>query len=381
MGQISSLKKIRDLDIYRDEAWYCGPGPSAAVYADGEIVVAFRRSKGEGHGHHAVEACVVRSTDGGQTWSEPTVFDSGPIRNQNLTLLSDGTLLIAMPSADLITRQTYESIRDAVGGSARYHGGYYQAERGSYIRRSSDRGRTWSQRYYADSVPGWDPVLPGFSAPLEIRARVIELRNGTLLFPAYIFSFQSEDDSTVPDRTFGPKAMASQDGGRTWTHRGDIATSKAGIDFDETEVIECPSGKIVAFMRPTFANNEDMYLYTAVSVDGGSCWSSPRKHDLWGYPISPLTMPSGRVLLAYGYRRPPFGIRARLVDPECEDIDQAEELVVRDDGSIRDLGYPQSALLDDGTAFISYYMNDVSDDGSTKYICASVVEERYRVAR
>jgi hypothetical protein len=215
---------------------------------------------------------------------------------------------------------------------------------------------------------------------LGLRARVIELRNGTLLFPVHTKSGGTEesgDDATVSgDRTYGPKAIASQDGGRTWTHRGDIATSQAGPNFDETEVIECPSGKIVAFMRPSFPNNEDMHLYTAVSVDGGASWSPARKHEVWGYPTSPLTMPSGRVLLAYGYRRPPFGIRARLVDAECEDIDQAEELVVRDDGAMRDLGYPQSALLNDGTAFVSYYMNHVSDDGNARYICASIVEER-----
>ena len=108
---MATLRKIRDIDIYRDETWYCGPGPSVVVYPDDEIVVAFRRSRAGGHGSPAVEACIVRSTDEGDTWSEPEVFDSGPIRNQNLTLLSDGTLLVAMPSSDLVTREVYEELK------------------------------------------------------------------------------------------------------------------------------------------------------------------------------------------------------------------------------------------------------------------------------
>ena len=108
---MASLRKVRDIDIYRDETWYCGPGPSVVVYPDDEIVVAFRRSRTGGHGHPAVEACIVRSTDGGDTWSEPVVFDSGPIRNQNLTLLNDGALIVAMPSSDIITREVYEALR------------------------------------------------------------------------------------------------------------------------------------------------------------------------------------------------------------------------------------------------------------------------------
>ena len=80
--------KIGDLDIYRKESWYCGPGPSPIVFPDGEIIVGFRRTRSMGHGHPAVEACLVRSKDAGETWSSPEVFDYGPIRNINLTLLS-----------------------------------------------------------------------------------------------------------------------------------------------------------------------------------------------------------------------------------------------------------------------------------------------------
>ena len=329
---MATLKKVRDIDIYRDETWYCGPGPSVVVYPDDEIVVAFRRSRTGGHGHPAVEACITRSTDGGDTWSEPEVFDSGPIRNQNLTLLSDGTLVVAMPSSDLVTREVYEARRArarsdedvevreyprAERSIAPDQDTYYLAERGPYIRRSTDRGRTWSQRYYVESVPGWDPVMPGFSAPFGLRARVIELSDGTLVFPIHSKGLPSDADPDDPkNRIFAPVLVASDDGGMSWDFRGNIASPQLGTHFNETEVIETPSGDIVAYMRPTFDDSDDMYIYTATSSDGGSTWSPARRENVWGYPTSPLRMPSGRTLLAYGYRRPDWGIRAVLANEE-----------------------------------------------------------------
>ncbi len=389
---MATLRKVRDIDIYRDETWYCGPGPSVVVYPDGEIVVAFRRSRTAGHGHPAVEACITRSTDGGDTWSEPVAFDSGPIRNQNLTLLNDGTLIVAMPGSDLITREVYEELKaDTSPGRdvkvreypgrersiAPDHETYYLAERGPFIRRSTDRGRTWSQRRHVESVPGWDPVMPGFSAPFGLRARVIELSDGTLVFPIHSMGLPSDADLEDPANTiFAPVLVASDDGGMNWRFRGNIAPPQLGTHFNETEVIETPSGNIVAFLRPTFFDdNDSMYIYTATSEDGGSTWSPARKETVWGYPTSPLTMPSGRNLLAYGYRRPDWGIRAVLANEECTNIDPADELVVRADGGGRDLGYPQGWLLNDGRAFLSYYFNHQSDNGDTRYICATILEE------
>lgn len=78
-------------------------------------------------------------------------------------------------------------------------------------------------------------------------------------------------------------------------------------------------------------------------------------------------------MVAYGYWRPPFGIRARLVDAECEHIGEAEEIVLRSDGGTTDLGYPLATLLPNGTALIAYYFNSKEDGGKQLYIAASIV--------
>jgi len=38
------------------------------------------------------------------------------------------------------------------------------------------------------------------------------------------------------------------------------------------------------------------------------------------------------VLLVYGYRHAPIGIRARVLDAECTNFATAEEIVLREDG-------------------------------------------------
>src|SRR2546425_894009 len=168
----AAIEKVKDLVVYSSPNHYCGPGPGVVRLPGGELVLAFRRSPFNewAHGHPDVEACLVRSRDQGATWSEPQVFDSGAITNQNL-------------------------------------------------------------------------ALPGLSSALYLRGPVVELREGELALAVYT----NELRNGQPARR--SLLVLSHDGGRTWTLAGTIAVSAPPVGFDETEVYECPSGKLVAFMR------------------------------------------------------------------------------------------------------------------------------------
>ena len=92
-----------------------------------------------------------------------------------------------------------------------------------------------------------------------------------------------------------------------------------------------------------------------------------------GHPYDATRLRDGRVFLIYGYRHKPYGIRARVLDPGCGDIDSAQEIVIREDGLSGDIGYPSATVLADGSVLATYYIYGV--DG-VRHIAGSVLEIR-----
>jgi hypothetical protein len=138
--------------------------------------------------------------------------------------------------------------------------------------------------------------------------------------------------------------------------------------MDEPAFYRAPSGRIICFIRTA---GLDDHLVTAESTDNGHTWSAWRRREIVGHPYTPVELPDGRVFLIYGYRHEPFGIRARVLDPECTDIDTAPEFVIRDDGLGTDLGYPWATVLPDGRVLALYYIYGA--DG-LRHIAGSVLE-------
>jgi hypothetical protein len=114
----------------------------------------------------------------------------------------------------------------------------------------------------------------------------------------------------------------------------------------------------VVFCRTTGVGDS---LLTARSEDGGFTWSPWVRHATKGHPYHPLQLSDGRVLLTYGYRHAPYGIRMRILDAECTNIDDAEEFIVRDDGGGTDLGYPWAVELPNGEVLVVYYWSGPRD--------------------
>ena len=90
-----------------------------------------------------------------------------------------------------------------------------------------------------------------------------------------------------------------------------------------------------------------------------------------GHPLHALRLSDNRVLLTYGYRHQPYGIRARILNAECTDFATAEEFVLRDDGGNTDIGYPWSVQLDKNRVLVVYYFN--KNDG-TRHIAGTIIE-------
>jgi hypothetical protein len=351
------MRVVEHRVIYKDERYYCGPGPSIVCDGEGNLLVAFRRVRSwlglghMGHWHPATELCLTRSADGGQSWSLPQVFLAG-YQCPCLTRLRDDTLILSTHRMELAPEEL-GTLPAKPGARQKPWPGLHA---GTGIWRSVDGGICWGDAVYLGGVAESERLHASLPEPLAVRGNVLECRSGRLLVSAY--SIGEENCSYL---------FASDDGGSSWGLVEEIAA-----DFNETYLHETDSGNLLAFMR-RWSDSE--YLHRSVSRDGGLTWSAPTVLCR-GYPACAVGVPDG-IFIAYGYRfAPNYGVRARLLAPAGELVGE-DELVLRGDGAVSDLGYPHACLLPDGRMAVVYYANskrDADDGSAPRYIELALVE-------
>ena len=163
--------------------------------------------------------------------------------------------------------------------------------------------------------------------------------------------------------------LVSDDKGLTWHYSSPVAIDQKA-SFNETSVYETPKGDVIAFLRTA---NLDDQACIARSTDGGKSFGKWQTMGFQGHPLNALRLPDNRVLLTYGYRHEPFGIRARILNAECTDFASAPEMVLREDGGNSDIGYTWPVQLDKNRVLVTYYFNK---ENSTRYIAGTILEIR-----
>ncbi|MFN8490468.1 MAG: sialidase family protein [Caldilineaceae bacterium] len=338
--------------IYRNEDSYSA-FPDIKRLANGELVVIFREALRRARVTHldsSSKATLVRSRDGGQTWTAHapiTVAEGGPdigIQDPSINQLRDGTLI-----SNFFKWQVY---RDEPYGAEGL---------GAFVTTSTDNGYTWNQNHVNVGRP------PGIGAWVSTTDAVLELPSGELLIPVY-------ENNSVEGEQGGHRAflMQSTDKGNHWQPWGLIGYDPFGNHhFEEPTLAYLPSGKLVCILREDKRKEQ---AWQADSWDGGKTWSTPRRLPVWGHPQHLLRLQSGRLLMTYGYRRPPYGVRACISADEGVTWNLQHELVLRSDGANTDLGYPCSVQLENGQILTVYYFHEPGENG-VRFIAGSVYEE------
>lgn len=359
------IHKVGDIVIYDDPRFYAA-FPSIVRRPNGELLVAFRRAPdrralGETQVTHTDPnsyLVLVRSHDGGQTWDrEPRLIYAHPLGGSQdpcMVQMRDGRILCSSYAWALMQPEAIAKLKPPVARNGNF------VFLGGYLVRSADAGRTWQGPFLPPPCPGEGNLdILGKTVPAYNRGAMCEGRNGQLYWVV------ASAPSHAPGHT-GTHLLISPDHGQTWKYSCPVAEdSKAG--FNETSLYETPKGDLVAFIR---TENFDDHTVIARSTDHGKSFTW-QDAGFQGHPHHAIRLPDGRVLLVYGYRHQPFGIRARVLDPECANVATAPEMVLRDDGGNGDLGYPWTTMISKHRALVVYYFNRA--DG-TRQIAGTVLQ-------
>jgi hypothetical protein len=217
---------------------------------------------------------------------------------------------------------------------------------GGWLLRSQDGGASWSPPIFPPRSEGESRVdIFGRPLPAYNRGAIAEGRDGRL--------YWAVAQNSADGKRTEVHLMISADKGTTWSYSTPIAQDPKAT-FNETSVYETPKGTLIAFLRTA---GLDDHLCVARSFDHGKTFQKWEDAGFQGHPAYALRLPDNRVLLVYGYRHKPLGVRARVLDAECTNLVAAPEIVLRDDGGSVDLGYPWATMVAKDRALVVYYFN------------------------
>lgn len=333
--------------VCKEPGRYCG-WPTVCRAKNGDLLAVFSGDRDE-HVCPWGKVQMVRSSDGGQTWSAPanicnTILDD---RDAGIVSLDDGTLVMAW-----FTSIVYRSlIRDRAKlkpGSPQFYWWLHdeklrpeevEAQLGAFTRRSTDGGKTWE---------------PAVRTPCSAPHGPIQLKDGRLL---YIGKSGDVDRENLGAGVGKIVAAESTDKGKTWRVIGELpfpAEINVLRDCHEPHAVETDDGRIVALTRCHHKGDGFTGSVQSESADGGKTWTTAKPMGLDGYPPHLVRLADGKLLAVYGRRWGNLGEFACLSDDQGRTWDVKNEIKLAGHWN-GDLGYPASAQLPDGSILTVYY--------------------------
>ncbi len=328
---------VQHVEVYKEAGRYGGWPANHGIWQWGdEILVGFESGyfKDNQRGHsidytRPAEHLLARSTDGGRTWNieRPDGLKPPP-----------GAKVAGVPA-----EQGGREVTPSPGGIDFSHPDFVFTARMANIHTgpsrfyySLDRGRSWKGPH----------ALPDFGTA-GIAARTDYLVDGPSTLTIMLTAAKSNERE---GRVF---AARTTDGGKTWTRLGYVHDEPTDNDYGiMPSTIRLSASSLFTTVR--FRRWIEAYR----SDDNGTTWSHVARavpDTGRGNPPSLVKLKDGRLVVTYGYRAEPYGIRARISSDEGRTWD--DEVVLRKDAGTWDLGYPRTVERPDGKLVTVYYYN------------------------
>jgi len=292
---------------------------------------------------------LARSLDGGVTWQI-----SDPAKQGDL--IPEGGFLHGIPRTDVTPRP----LMDCPGGVPFTHPDFTMTVRTNDINAgisrfwySTDRGRDWDGPY---RLP--DFGYPGTAARTDY---VVEGPETCTLFITAAKKSNSEEGVPICVRTI--------DGGKTWNLISQLGDEPEGFSIMPASVKLDEDSYYVAVRR---REDDRRWIAAWRSDDHGATWKAmpdPVESCGVGNPPALIRLEDGRLCITWGYRGEPYSIRARISGDEGRTWGPI--LVLRDDGSSVDIGYPRMVQRPDGKVVTLYYFSD-EKTGRERYLAATI---------
>ena len=347
--QVHEVKTISSHHSYH--GW-----PTVARQADGELLVVVSAGR-EKHVCPFGQVHLIRSSDTGKSWSGPTILANGPLddRDGGILKTSGETVLVnwftsvgalnALERAEADGAEALQNFGDDGYVSrcrkvrAMLCDDVIQRELGVWMLRSTDGGQTWEEKRKLAEGAG-SPHGP------------TELADGSLLFVGNWRDCPAAASATQPITTLG--ARLSKDDGRTWELIGTIPERPGDVpgSYHEPHAVQLADGRVIVHIRNH--NEQDRgHILQSESTDGGKTFSVPRDSGLVGLPAHLLVLRDGRLLTTYGYRHLPYGNRAAISADGGRTW--SAPIILDEKPAARDIGYPSSVELADGSILSVWY--------------------------
>ena len=337
--------------------------PTVCRRQNGELIAVFSGDR-IGHVCPYGKTQMVRSSDDGETWSDPETIHNSAVddRDAGIIELADGTLVVnwfsSITYSQVVNTKGYTGVK---GGTtpeliAEYQKHFRAIPKDALIRdvgyfsmRSTDGGRTWEK-----------PVRMIGSVPHG----GIQLKSGRLLT---IGRYQNGAGNVVkgwddPRLALGKRALTvekSDDGARSWQLLTTIVPNDPYKleQFHEPHLVELDDGTIIVQFRHHAAGGDQRKRTTlqCESRDGGKTWTPFHPTGILGYPTHLMKLRDGRLLATYACRIPGrIGEWAAVSADGGKTWDAAHEIRLAV-GISDDCGYPSTVQLSDGSLLTVYY--------------------------
>ena len=331
-----SQNDIKHVVVYDEPGRFCGwPANNGAWIWGNEIVVGFEMGhyvdRGKDSGQHARDDrpnddLLARSLDGGETW-----------KAEKHSILGGGNRT------------------DCPGGIDFTHPDFALRCQSSRFYFSYDRGRSWKGPFRLPEVGE------------DLGARTDYIANGK--HDCFLF-LATEDDFTGEDRAF---CARTTDGGKTIRFVSWMTPPKKGERSVMPSTVRLSKSHFISAMRRKHGSRRN-WIDVYRSEDTGKTWkflSKVADTDRGGRNGNPPSMgrlKDGRLVVTYGYRAPPYGIRAKVSKDNGKTW--GKEIILRKDGRSWDLGYPQTVMRPDGKVVTMYYYT--TDERKEQHIAATI---------